>query len=332
MTDTPLVSVVVPCYNERATIGLLLDALYAQTYPRQQMEVIIADGRSTDGTREAIAAWQQAHPDLTVRVVDNPPRIIPAGLNRAIAAARGEIIVRLDAHAVPAEDYVARSVAALQAGRGDNVGGRWDIRPQHAGWMARSIAAAAAHPWAVGDARYRYSQRAGQVDTVPFGAFYRSLVERIGPFDESLLSNEDYEFNARLRAHGGRIWFDPRIRSVYFARPSLHALARQYWRYGYWKVQMLRRYPHTLRWRQLLPPLFVALLVIFALLSPWVWWARGLLALQAGLYGAVLLGMGLQTAWRARAPRLFVGVPLAAATMHLAWGAAFWWGLLFPPR
>ncbi len=328
----PTVSVIVPCYNEQATIGLLLDALYAQTFPRDAMEVIIADGLSTDRTREVIAAWQQAHPDLAVRVVDNPQRIIPAALNRAIAAARGEIIVRLDAHSVPAPDYIARSVAALEAGKGDNVGGVWQIRPGNQRWVARSIAAAAAHPIGVGDARYRYATTAAAVDTVPFGAFRRDLIERIGGFDETLLTNEDYEFNTRIRESGGTVWLDPAIRSAYFARPTLRALARQYWRYGYWKTQMLRRYPHTLRWRQALPPLFVLGLVVLTLLSPWARAFRLLLALQVGACALALLAAGLHVSLKRRDPALLVGFPLAVAVMHLSWGSGFLWGWLRPPQ
>ena len=151
---TKTVSIIVPCYNEQSTIHLLLNAIHRQTYPRSMMEVVIADGGSTDGTRAAIQDWQAAHPDLQVNLVDNPKKIIPAGLNTAIKAASGEIIVRLDAHSEPQEDYVARSVAALENGLGQNVGGAWDIRPGSEGWIARSIAFAASHPIGVGDARY----------------------------------------------------------------------------------------------------------------------------------------------------------------------------------
>jgi len=219
--------VIVPCYNERGTIRLLLAALAAQTYPRSAMEVVIADGRSTDGTRDEITRFQQEHPELAIQIVDNSQRHIPAGLNRALEAAQGEIIVRLDAHSVPHEAYLARCVDALQAGRGDNVGGVWQIQPRGAGWIPRSIALAAAHPLGVGDAHYRFTERAQAVDTVPFGAFYRGLIDAIGPFDETLLTNEDYEFNVRIRQSGRRVWLDPQIRSTYFARGSLGALARQ---------------------------------------------------------------------------------------------------------
>lgn len=323
----PLVSVIVPCYNEQATIRLLLEAIRAQTYPRRELEVVVADGLSTDRTREEIAAFQRDCPDLDVKIVDNPKHIIPTGLNRAMAKAKGEYIIRLDAHSMPSPDYVARCVADLERGLGDNVGGVWEIHPVGQSWQARSIAAAAAHPLGVGDARYRIGGAAQSVDTVPFGAFRRSLVERIGTFDESLLSNEDYEFNVRVRQSGGVVWLDPAIRSIYFARGSLGALARQYWRYGYWKARMLRRYPGTFRWRQIAGAFMLSFLVL-GFLGIWISLARWLLVLEVSVYLLILLAVGTQVALKKRDPVLFFGVPLAIATMHLSWGTAFLWSLL----
>lgn len=323
----PLVSIIVPCYNEQATIRLLLEALYVQSHPRPEMEVIIADGLSTDFTREEIASFQQEHPDLRVRVVDNPKRTIPSGLNRAVESAQGEILLRLDAHSMPYPDYVARCVSALRNGLGDNVGGIWEIQPGGQDWQARSIAAAAAHPLGVGDARYRVGGQAQAVDTVPFGAFHRSLVARIGMYDETLLTNEDYEFNVRVRASGGTVWLDPAIRSRYFARRSLGALARQYWRYGYWKARMLWRYPETFRWRQL-AGVFVLSFLVLGVSGIWFAPARWLFGSELVIYTLALLVVGIQEAFRKRDPALSLGVPLAIATMHFTWGAAFLWSLL----
>jgi succinoglycan biosynthesis protein ExoA len=321
----PLVSIIVPCYNEQATIHLLLEAICRQTFHIQDLEVIIADGRSTDQTREAVTAFQQAHPDLAIRLVDNARRTIPAALNLALAAAQGDYIVRLDAHSVPAPDYVERCLENLRAGRAENVGGVWEIQPRGSGRMQQAIAIAAAHPMGVGDARYRYSSQPGYVDTVPFGSFRKDVFELYGQFDESLLSNEDYEFNARLRKSGGKVWFDPRVRSTYYARSNLKDLARQYVRYGYWKWRMLRRYPKTLRWRQGLPPLFVLGLAL--LLAGAVWWgpARWLLLGTVGLYGLVLAAGALPAARRHRDLSLILTVPLAIAVMHLSWGTGFLW-------
>ncbi len=317
------VSIIVPCYNEEKTITLLLDAIYQQTCGRADLEVIIADGLSQDGTRQKIEEFQLAHPALMVRVVENPRRNIPAALNSALAVARGEMVVRLDAHSVPAPDYVERCLADLESGQGDMVGGVWQIRPGGSDWLARAIAAAAAHPFGVGDALYRYATRADWVDTVPFGAFRRSLLERVGPYDETLLTNEDYEFNTRIRQSGGRIWLNPAIHSAYFARPNLGALARQYWRYGYWKLYMLRRYPRTLRWRQALPPLFVLSLLVLLILA--LFWnvAWYLLLSEVVLYFGVLVLGALAPARRQADPLLLLGIPLSIAVMHTAWGAGF---------
>lgn len=324
----PKVSIIVPCYNEQSTIRLLLEAVGEQTYPRAEMEVIVADGLSTDGTRHAIAAFQRDVPDLRVRVVENSKRSIPSALNRAIEASRGEIIVRMDGHSKPYPDYIANCITAHQAGRGDNVGGVWEIHPGAETWIAKSIAVAAAHPLGVGDALYRHAKQAAEVDTVPFGSFRRALIERVGFFDESLLTNEDYEFNARVRKSGGKIWLDPSIRSVYFARSTLLELVRQYWRYGFWKWRMLRRYPDTLRWRQALPPFFILSLVSLFLLSVFIPFAGILLVAELFLYFSIMILAGLHAALRRQRAYLILGLPLAIFAMHLAWGSGFLWSML----
>ena len=326
----PIVSIIIPCYNEQDTIQELLAAIHAQTYVREQLEVIIADGISTDQSRERIYDFQVEHPDLDIQLVDNPRRIIPAALNTAIQASRGEIILRMDAHSKPYPDYISRCVDALETNLGENVGGIWDIQPRHTGWIPESIAVAATHPLGVGDARYRHATKPAYVDTVPFGAFKRELLALIGFYDETLLTNEDYEFNARIRKSGGKIWLDPSIRSIYYAQPTITGLARQYWRYGFWKWRMLRRYPETLRWRQGLPPLFVLSLIIGLLagiVAPIMWASLGI---EISIYLAILLTISTLTSIRKRKAFLILGLPLAIAIMHLCWGAGFLWSMIKP--
>jgi glycosyltransferase involved in cell wall biosynthesis len=319
----PSVSVIIPCRNEEKTIHLVLDAIYGQSYPHELLQVVIADGFSEDSTREKIADFKTAHPELDLLVVDNPQRIIPAGLNAAIRASSGDIIVRMDAHSIPNPDYVARCVDALERNIAQNVGGVWDIRPGKNTWVARSIAAAAGNPLAVGDARYRFTDKADYVDTVPYGSYKRDLFEQIGLFDETLLANEDYELNTRILQSGGKIWLDPNIRCTYFARSNLRALAKQYYGYGYWKVQMLKRYPETLRWRQALPPAFLLGLLLTLLVG--IFWKPSLylFALVLGLYLLILLSVGTHIAIKKRDILMMIGVPLAIITMHFAWGAGF---------
>ena len=324
----PFVSIIVPCYNEEATIRHLLNAVFAQTYPRAQMELIISDGMSTDRTREVVEAFQNEHADLEIRVVNNTARAIPSALNQAIREGRGDVFVRLDAHSMPIPEYVERCVAAHEAGKGENIGGVWEIRPGADTAIAKAISFAAAHPLGVGDAMYRLNASAGAVDTVPFGSFRRALIEKIGLFDETLLANEDYEFNTRVRESGGMVWLDPSIRSVYFSRSTLGSLSAQYWRYGFWKLKMLNRYPHTLRWRQALPPVFVSSLIFFIVLSLFFGLAKYALAAQLLLYFFVLGLAGLKLAVEKRNAFLIFGLPLAIATMHLSWGAGFLWSFI----
>jgi succinoglycan biosynthesis protein ExoA len=319
----PSVSIIVPCYNEQATIRSLLKAIIEQTYPLFKLEVVIADGLSNDNTLAVISEFQREHPSLSVNVVPNQKRTIPSSLNLAIAKAQGEFIVRLDAHSVPIPEYVERCVKALEVGKGSCVGGVWEIRPGSDGWIAGSIAAAASHPLGVGDAMYRLQGKEGPVDTVPFGAFRSDLIKKVGGFDETLLTNEDYEFNTRIRQSGGVVWLDPQIRSTYVARHSLPDLAKQYWRYGFWKLRMLLRYPKTLRWRQALPPVFVLSLMFLCVLSIFNSGFRIILGFETILYLIILVIAGTSVAIRKNEPLFAIGLLLAIVTMHIAWGSGF---------
>lgn len=325
--SNPKISVVIPCFNEEKTIEALLDAIRGQSVSLEELEVIIADGFSTDKTRQLISSYAALHPELNIQIVDNEKKVIPAGLNKAIRAAEGTIIVRVDAHTIPAWDYIERSVDALSAGLGDNVGGVIDIRPGKDTWIGQSIAIATAHPLGVGDAKYRTAKRAGEADTVAFGCYYKTTVEKVGYYNEKLYINEDYEFNTRLSALGMKIWVDPAIRTIYYSRASLWALAKQYFSYGFWKVRMLRKFPKTLRWRQALPPLFVLGILMLLLLSifwlPAMWILLGIVI----TYVLILAIGSLRSTIKQKELRLEIGIPLAIMTMHISWGSGFWWSL-----
>jgi glycosyltransferase involved in cell wall biosynthesis len=330
--NVPEVSIIIPCLNEEKTISKLLEAILHQTFPVERMEVVIADGMSEDRTRARIEQFQQAHSEMSIRVCDNPERKIPVGLNIAIRAARAPILTRMDAHTLPALDYVEKSVVGLKAGLGANVGGVIDVKPSENTWIARSISIATAHPLGVGDAKYRWTTKAGTADTVAFGTYYKKTVESIGDYNEALLVNEDYEFNARLRASGGKVWIDPAIRAVYYSRPTFGALARQYFTYGFWKFKMLRKNPGTLRLRQALPPLFVFGVLMLLLLAVFSSLARILLLAGLGVYLVILTGASLKVAIKQKDATLVVGVVSAIMSMHFSWGAGFWWSILKSER
>jgi succinoglycan biosynthesis protein ExoA len=328
MAKLPKVSVIIPCRNEEKYIGMVLQAIYDQSFLISDMEVLIADGMSEDNTREKIEEFSISHPELEIRILDNRAQIIPAAINLCLREANGEYIIRMDAHSIPNREYVEISIQDLEAEKGTNVGGVWDIKSHQKDWFSRGIAAAMENPFGVGDAKYRYTGTASHVETVPFGAFKKSLIDEIGNFDESLLANEDYEFNHRIRKAGGEIWLNPEIRSKYFARPTLNAVWKQYWRYGYWKLKMLMRFPESLRARQAIPPLFVSTLVLL-FIGAFLWTpVRWILFLEVVLYWMILLLAGIKSAIKDNEIMHLISVPITIITVHISWGSAFLWSIL----
>ncbi len=330
--DEPTVSVVIPCFNEERFIVKVLENLAAQ-YTTARYEIIVVDGMSTDGTRAVVSEFMREHPKLSVRLVDNPQRNIPAALNIGIKEARGEIIVRMDAHSVPSENYVRRCVEGLTKGEASVVGMPWRIRASNERAAARAIALAVAHPFGIGDAKYRLANSESQyVDTVPFGAFRKSLWREIGGFDERLLANEDYDFHYRVRQSGGRILLDTKGHSVYFARGSFKALAVQYFRYGRWKAQMLKRHPRSLKLRQLVAPAFVVSLIVLAAAS--LWWTPALLGLALVVvpYGALALFFAFRLASAEGDLRILPAIALSFLIIHVCWGSSFLTGLIHSPQ
>ena len=316
------VSVIIPCFNEENTIQILLEAIRDQDYPRTKIEVVIADAFSEDNTREKIREFSELHQDLKVCVVDNPKRTIPAAVNIAVENAMGEFIVRMDAHSAPNREYIRHSVELLKSGKAQNVGGTWEIKPGSTTCMAKAIARAASHPLGAGDASYRTKGDSGYVDTVPFGAFRRDFFISIGKFNEEMLSNEDYEFNTRVRKSGGKIWMDTRIQSQYYARKTLKELSWQYWRYGFWKFKMLKKFPDSIRWRQAIPPLFVLFLVLFGILSFVSSFALIIFSAVAGVYLSALVAAGVFESVKKK-DACYLLMTFALITMHFSWGGGF---------
>lgn len=313
----------VPCYNEVRTIESLLAALAAQE-PAPD-EVLVVDGGSTDGTVERIEAFRAAHPALPVRVLAAARPTIPQALNAGIRASSGEVLVRLDAHCRPHPGYLRRALEASAPHSVGVAGGGWDVHPASDGVMARAIALAVSHPVGSGGVAYRRpapDAAPRDVDTVPFGCFRRDVWEAVGGFDERLAANEDYDYNYRVRRRGLRVVLDPGLRSDYVARADLRSLGRQYVRYGWWKAEMLRLHPQSVRWRHLVPPAFAATLATLVPLGA-VWpGARAPLLAVGTLYVVALLVASLQLAARSGGVAVLPVLPLVFATLHLSWGGA----------
>jgi succinoglycan biosynthesis protein ExoA len=318
----PAVSIIVPCRNERDSIETCLRSILAQKLPDGDFEVIVADGFSKDGTRDIVGRVEEENSRL--RTVDNPGRIVAAALNLGIQKARGDIIIRMDAHTRYAPDYVHQCVAALKETGADNVGGPWVAKGE--GYIGRAIAAAFLSPFAIGGARGHDPAYEGPVDTVYLGCWPREVFGRIGLFDEELVRNQDDEFNLRLRRAGGKIWQSPRIRSWYRPRGSLKGLVQQYVQYGYWKVRVIQKHKIPASLRHLVPGSFVFLLIMLPLAA--LWWpllAWGWLGL-VGIYFLCNIAASLLTAARSRWNLLPV-LPFVFACYHFAYGLGFLRGI-----
>ncbi len=322
--ELPFVSILMPVRNEAAFIGTSLGAVLAQDYPHDLLEVIVADGRSTDRTLEMVETFLARDP--RVRLCDNPGRIVPTGLNTAIALARGEIVVRVDGHCEIAPDYVRLCVEHLRRGEADGVGG--SIQTVGVTPTARAIAAAMSSRFGVGNSAFRTERAATRlVDTVPFPAYTREILRRAGPFDEELVRNQDDEFNFRVRELGGRILLASDVRSRYESRSSLRSLARQYFQYGYWKVRVMQKHPSQMSVRHFVPAAFVSTLVASGLAALAMPGARTAFIGLAAIYAAACLLVSAVVLRRAGSGPLLL-LPVAFATLHLAYGVGFLFGLL----
>jgi succinoglycan biosynthesis protein ExoA len=319
------VSILMPTRNEAAFIERSLGAVLAQDYPHDRMEVLVADGMSTDSTRE-IVLRMQASSDVPVTIVDNKGRIAPAGLNAALRRARGDVIVRVDGHCRIARDYVARCVECLRDRGVAGVGGPIETIGDNS--VSEAIAFAMSSTFGVGGSAFRtIKDREILVDTVAFPAYTRQALELAGPFDEELIRNQDDEYNYRLRELGGEILLSPKIRSQYFSRNSIRSLWRQYYQYGFWKVRVMQKHHRQMRPRQFVPPAFTAILSASALLATFSLIGRWVLSLVCAAYLITnlraTLWLAIKHGWR-----FLPLLPLVFATLHLSYGFGFLSGLL----
>jgi len=312
------VTIVVACRNEIRHIRKFLASLAAIGHADLALDAIIADGMSTDGTRQALDEFARAHPWCII--IDNPGQIVSTGLNRAIRQATGEFIVRMDAHTAYEPGYVIRSIAVLQSTGAVNVGG--PQRSRATGYWPRAIHAGFHSPFATGGARFRNDTYCGAVDTVPYGCWRRDYLIAIGMFDETLVRNQDDELNLRIRCAGGIVWQDPSIVSWYSPRTTLGGVFRQYFDYGFWRVAVLRKHPRRGSMRQYVPAA-AAILGIGLLL-----FARPGLAALAAVYLVLSLGASIRAAHR-EGWDLFPALPLVFATYQFSYAAGFLCGLVY---
>jgi cellulose synthase/poly-beta-1,6-N-acetylglucosamine synthase-like glycosyltransferase len=281
MSWQPLVTIAMPCRDEEAYIEACIRAVQAQDWPRDRLEILVADGMSMDATREILA--RLAAEDPRIRLIDNPARIQAASLNECIRRAQGEVIVRMDVHADYAPDFVRSCVRVLEQTGADNVGGA--ARPKARTFFQRCVAAALGSPLGIGGSSYRKPDYEGWVESVWPGAFRRDVFERVGLFDPQAVTNEDAELNQRIADAGGRVYMSREIGVHYFPRESMRALARQYFKYGQGRARTLLKHGKFLSWRPALPFLWVVGEAVLLATSPWhplAGWTLGAYALATG--------------------------------------------------
>lgn len=310
-----------PTRNEEDFIGPCLDSLLATDYPVDRLEVLVVDGRSTDGTRDIVARYVERHPHI--RLVDNPEQVTPSAMNRGIAIARGSVIVRLDAHSVYSSVYIRTLVESLEQYGADLVGGMMVTRPRSDTLLGRAIVAAITNRFGVGNSYFRTGVTTPRiVDTVFSGAYRKSILDRVGEFNERLQFSQDLEFNLRVKRAGGKVLLIPNVSCEYYARSDWESFSRHNYRNGLWVILPFRYSPSMpVGWKHLVPLAFV-LGVLGSLIMALAWPAAGLtlFGLAVGTYLLCAIGASVAEARRAREPRLALLLPLVFLDLHLLYG------------
>jgi len=325
----PAVSVVIPCRNERHYISACLDSLLGSDYPREKLELVVADGMSNDGTREVVAAYAERHPN--VKLVDNPRGITPAGMNRGIEQSTGQVVAIVGAHTVFDRSYITECVKHLEIYSADEVGGIAIPMPRENTLFGHAIVASWCHRFGSGaDIPHKIGVSEPKwAHTVFSGCFRRSVFERIGYFNEELTHSQDSEFNRRLTAAGGRILIIPHVAVRYVSRSDISSFAKHSFRNGVWATLPLA-YTDVLpvRWVHLVPLAFVSALLGSSLLGIWkrpFLWAGVALA---GCYVLANLAASIDIAFRKRDWRFSAAMPPVFSILHLGYGFGSLWGLL----
>lgn len=322
--NEPLVSILIPCLNEEKYIGKVLDSVIAQSIGMERLDIIVLDGMSKDKTKEIVEEYGKRYSNI--RCIANPGKTAPHALNIGIENAKGDVVVRMDAHSIYPKNYVEVLVNELVRLNADNVGAACITLPGNDSDVALAIATAMAHKFGVGDSDFRVSRGVTkEVDTVPFGCYRRDVFERIGNFDTDLTRNQDDEFNARLIENGGKIYLIGGLEIQYFARENFRKLAKMYYQYGLFKplVNKKRKHPATLR--QFAPPLFVLawiFAILWFILGPF-WPSVPLLALFL-VYFVPSFYFGFKLAINMKKPSFIFLMPMSFFWMHFSYG----WGYL----
>jgi succinoglycan biosynthesis protein ExoA len=313
------VTIVMPVRNEEKFIENCLRSILENDYSKEKLEILIVDGNSTDRTKEIIQNISTKFP--FIRILDTTARVHGEAMNIGIQQARGDIIIRMDAHTLYASDYITQCVHLLLTTAAANVGGV-QFAVGH-NFITQSIALATMSRFGAGNAHFRYSKKEQWVDTVYLGAWKKETLEKLGGFNSRWSVNEDYEINYRLREMGGKILLSPKIQCKYYVRSTIYRLMRQYFRYGYGKVRTILKHPKSTKIRQIIPPIFVLamiLSIVFAFQGYYWGIFLPIFYILMNLYFSVRITSqhGL---------KYLCSLPFIFTLIHFSWGLGFWIGL-----
>jgi glycosyltransferase involved in cell wall biosynthesis len=319
------VSIITPCRNEETFIGKCLDSIIANVFPKEKMEILVIDGRSTDRTRGIAEGYAKEH--SFIKLMDNPGIIQTLATNIGIRASKGDVIIRMDAHVEYPKDFVSKSVRYLENSGADGVGGIVITKPGDNTPMAEAIALSLSHPFGVGNAHYRIGIKEPKyVDTVPYGCYKREVFNKVGLFNGNLNRTDDIEFNLRLKRAGGKILLVPEIFSYYYARSNLADLVKQNFGNGFWVLYSLRFVKLPFSLRHLVPFFFVSSLLGSFLISftyqPFIY----LLASILGLYFCLNLLVSCKLSLK-HGIKYFPFLIITFLTLHISYGLGSLWGM-----
>ena len=322
MTDEIIVSVVMPVYNEEKYIVKCIESLLLQDFPIENMEWIFVDGCSKDHTVEILEKYQHRYPKL-IKIFRNPHKIVPYAMNIGIEASRGKYIVRLDAHADYATNYITKCIYYLENTDADNVGGVAETKGK--GFMGNAIAKMLSSKFGVGNSQFRTNGESGYVDTVPFGAFKREVFSKHGGYDERLVRNQDNEMNFRIRKNGGKIYLASDIHLSYYCRDTLNGISAMAIKNGMWNIITMKLCPGSMGLRHFIPFLFVLSILGFGVLGLlhscfWI-----LLGLELALYSMLDVLFSIKQATNIKE---FFALIMLFPIFHIAYGIGSMIGII----
>lgn len=313
--DLPFVSVVIPSRNAHNSIADTLHSIEKQQYDGE-MEIIVADGSDDLKTWNIVS---QQFPQ--VRIVSNHHHNTPSGMNIGISEAIGDIIIRCDSHTILSDGYISKTVSLLQSTGAGCVGGVQLAVGKS--FFGKAVSIAMSGVIGNGGSKHKTGGKAGPVDTVYMGSFWRKELISLGLYNENMIRNQDYELNYRIRMSGKEVYFSPELMAYYTPRSNWISLAKQYFQYGFWKSKMLRQYPRSVKMRQLFAPALVTGLlgsICISLFYPW-------LSLVFPLSYLLVLLAGSSLGVTNHGWKISVLLPIIYSTMHISWGVGFLLGL-----